>query len=48
MNQNSFKTPFLFLKEHLRTVIILIIGGLISGGLQILFFIILNAEMGMW
>ena len=47
MNQNSFKTPFLFLKEHLRTVIILIIGGLISGGLQILFFIILNNSLSL-
>lgn len=42
MSQNSFKTSFLFLKKHLRRVIILAVGGLISGGLQILFFIALN------
>lgn len=47
MDQNNFKTPFLFLKAHLRTVIILVIGGLTSGGLQILFFIILNNLLSM-
>lgn len=37
----------LFLREHLKTIIILIIGGLVSGGLQILFYIVLNKGLSL-